>query len=58
MIMKSYASGRKTPELYLTAGVGLVPLAPLTDVGEAALPEVVRRMAQRINAEPEDRAAN
>jgi predicted transposase YdaD len=45
------------PELYLTAGVGLVPLAPLTNVPEAALPEVVRRMAQRINAEPEDRAA-
>ena len=32
------------------AGVGLVPLAPLTHVSEADLPEVVRRMADRINA--------
>ena len=39
------------------AGVGLVPLAPLTHVSEADLPEVVRRMADRINAEPRDRAA-
>jgi predicted transposase YdaD len=35
----------------------LVPLAPLTDVSEADLPEVVRRMADRINAEPRERAA-
>jgi predicted transposase YdaD len=45
------------PELYLTAGVGLVPLAPLTNVSEVDLPEVVRRMAERINAEPRERAA-
>lgn len=45
------------PEPYLTAGVGLVPLAPLADVPELALPGVVRRMAERINAEPRSRAA-
>ena len=44
-------------EPYLIAGVGLVPLAPLTDVTEATLPAVVRRMAGRINGEPRPRAA-
>ncbi|MGZ3380888.1 MAG: hypothetical protein ACXVBB_11575 [Isosphaeraceae bacterium] len=43
---------QEDPEPYLTAGVGLVPLAPLTDVTEADLPGVVRRMASRINGEP------
>jgi hypothetical protein len=45
------------PELYLTSGVNLVPMAPLTNVAESALPELVQRMADRINAEPEARAA-
>jgi hypothetical protein len=48
---------QEDPETYLTAGVGLVPLAPLTDVSEADLPGVVRRMAERINTEPRPRAA-
>jgi predicted transposase YdaD len=41
----------------LTAGVNLVPLAPLTGVEQGALPELVQRMAARINAEPGPRAA-
>ena len=45
------------PEAYLNAGIGLVPLAPLTKVTEADLPGVVRRMADRINSEPRPRAA-
>ena len=44
-------------ESFLNAGVGLVPLAPLTDVPEADLPRIVGRMAERINAEPRPRAA-
>jgi len=47
----------ENPEAYLTAEVGLVPLAPLTNVTEADLPGVVRRMAERINDEPRPRAA-
>jgi predicted transposase YdaD len=43
-------------EPYLTAGAGLVPLAPLTDVAEGDLPGVVRRMAERINPLPRARA--
>jgi predicted transposase YdaD len=46
----------ENPEDYLTAAVNLVPLAPLTDVAESALPDLVRRMAERINAEPDPRA--
>ena len=49
---------QEDPEPYLTAGVNLVPLAPLTDVPEAEdLPGLVQRMADRINAEPQPRAA-
>ena len=44
-------------EPFLNVGVGLVPLAPLTDVSEADLPQIVGRMAGRINAEPRPRAA-
>jgi predicted transposase YdaD len=47
---------REDPEPYLSAGVNLVPLAPLTDVSEATLPGVVERMAARINAESSARA--
>ncbi len=47
---------REDPEPYLSAGVNLVPLAPLADVAEAALPGLVERMATRINAEPPPRA--
>jgi hypothetical protein len=45
------------PESYLNAGIGVVPLAPLTKVSEADLPEVIRRMSDRINNEPRPRAA-
>jgi hypothetical protein len=50
---------QEDPESYLTAGVTLVPLAPLTNVAdsEEALRGLVRRMAERINAEPVPRAA-
>lgn len=48
---------REDVEPFLTAGVGLVPLAPLTDVSEPAMPSVIRRMAERINSELRPRAA-
>ena len=48
---------KESPEPYLNAGIGLVPLAPLTKVSRADLPGVVRRMAGRINAEPRPLAA-
>ncbi len=50
---------QEDPEPYLTAGVNLVPLAPLANVPETedALRGLVQRMADRINAEPEARAA-
>ncbi len=48
---------QEDPQPYLTAGVNLVPLVPLTNFAEKALPELVQRMADRINAEPEPRAA-
>ncbi len=45
------------PEDYLTAGVNLVPLAPLAKVTETELPRIVQRMAARINTEPSPRSA-
>jgi hypothetical protein len=47
---------QEDPEPYLTGGVNLVPLAPLTNVAEADLPGLVGRMAERIGPEPEPRA--
>jgi predicted transposase YdaD len=47
---------QEPPESFLDGGVGLLPLAPLSDVREADLPDVVRRMAERINREPRPRA--
>jgi hypothetical protein len=44
-------------DAYLAGGVNLVPLAPLTNVAEESLPDLVRQMAARINAEPAPRAA-
>jgi predicted transposase YdaD len=42
----------------LGAGVGTLPLAPLANVAEAELPELVRRMGQRFDQEvPADEAA-
>jgi predicted transposase YdaD len=42
---------QEDPEVYLTAGVELVPLAPLANVSAADLPNVVERMKSRINPE-------
>jgi hypothetical protein len=42
---------------YVTAGVNLVPLAPLAAVAENELPGLVQKMAARINAEPPVRSA-
>jgi predicted transposase YdaD len=47
----------EAPEPYLTAGVNLVPLAPLANVAEVELPGLIERMANRINAEPRTRSA-
>jgi predicted transposase YdaD len=47
---------QEDPEPYLTGGVNLMPLAPLTKVTKAGLPGLVRRMDRRINAEPKPRA--
>jgi predicted transposase YdaD len=47
---------QEDPEQYLTAGVNLVPLVPLTNVAQEALPKLLPRMAERINAEAEHRA--
>ena len=47
---------QEEPDPFLTGGVNLVPLAPLTKVAKARLPRLVGRMAGRINAEPKPRA--
>ncbi len=47
---------KEDPEPYLTAGVNLVPLAPLANVAGPTLPALIGRMAARINAEPSPRA--
>jgi predicted transposase YdaD len=43
-------------ETYLKAGISLVPLAPLTNVTEADLPGLIRRMEQQIDKQPKRRA--
>ena len=48
---------REKPETFLDSGPALTPLAPLADVTEAELPDLVRRMAERINQEPPLRAS-
>ncbi len=45
------------PEPYLTSGINLVPLAPITNVTEDELPGLVKRMEGRINAEPRSSAS-
>jgi predicted transposase YdaD len=40
------------PELYMNAGLSLVPLAPLTAVSLPDLPGLIQRMKDRINSEP------
>ncbi len=47
---------KEEPESFLNAGVGLVPLAPLTNVSEPELPGLIARMSERINREPRFRA--
>jgi hypothetical protein len=47
---------QEDPEPYLTGGVNLMPLAPLTKVAKAELPGLVQRMRRRINARPKPRA--
>ena len=47
---------KEDPETYLKAGVSLVPLAPLTNVTEADLPGLIRRMEETIDKEPRPRA--
>jgi predicted transposase YdaD len=47
---------QEDPDPYLAGGVNLVPLAPLTNVAEETLPDLMRRMAERINPEPAPRA--
>ncbi len=46
----------ENPEPYLTSGVNLVPLAPLTKVSQNELPALVGRMDARISAEPRPKA--
>ena len=48
---------QEKPETFLEAGPALTPLAPLAAVTESELPELVRRMAERINQEPPLRAS-
>ncbi len=47
---------REDAESFLTAGIGLVPLAPLSNVSEKDLPALIHRMADRINREPRPHA--
>ena len=48
---------REDSEAILNAGVGLVSLAPLTNVPESALPQIVRQMTDRMEGETHSRAA-
>jgi hypothetical protein len=43
---------QENPELYLTAGLGLLPLAPLAAVSVSDLPGLVQRMKERIEPVP------
>ena len=45
-------------EELLTGGLGLLPLAPLAAVAEEALPEVVRRMEERLEREASEEEAS
>ena len=40
-----------SPETFLSGGLGILPLAPLSAVAETELPGVIRRMDERIRAE-------
>ncbi len=45
-------------ESLLAGGVGTLPLAPISDVNEARVPDVIRRMKERLSREQRDRLAN
>ncbi len=47
---------KEPADSFLNAGVELVPLAPLSDVAEQQLPDLIHRMAARINILPPGRA--
>ena len=49
---------RLPAEDLLTGGLGTLPLAPLSDVRQEDLPQVVRRMKQRLRREERARAAD
>jgi predicted transposase YdaD len=44
-------------ESLLTGGLGTLPLAPVSDVSEARVPEVIRRMKERLSLERRGRLA-
>lgn len=44
-------------ESLLTGGLGTLPLAPVSDVSEARVPEVIRRMKERLSQERRGRLA-
>jgi predicted transposase YdaD len=46
---------KEPADSFLNAGVELVPLAPLSDVDEQQLPELIRKMGERINPLPKAR---
>ena len=45
-------------EQLLTGGIGILPLAPLTDDASASLPDVVARIERRLSAEATEQEAN
>ena len=46
---------KEPADSFLNAGVGLVPYATLSDVDEQQLPELIRKMGERINPLPKPR---
>jgi hypothetical protein len=49
---------QEDPEIYLNGGIALVPRAPLTRVSEPDLPALFRRMRDRLDGEPPERASH
>jgi predicted transposase YdaD len=45
-------------EQLLAGGLGTLPLAPISDVSEARVPDVIRRMKKRLDREQRQRAAD
>jgi predicted transposase YdaD len=48
---------QEDPEIYRNGSIALVPLAPLTRVNEQDLPALFRRMRDRLDREPPERAS-